>query len=304
MSRPRLRPNSRLGSGALLTLATATATICCVMSTGVAAASGAGAGLTGGGTVAASPAASPAASGGASLGPAPTPSSRRRTHKRAAKTPSKKARGAWYHGVTITEYWAAPESWFVGTLVSAPGLTGLHRIDWLYSATGVSMEGEGIGLDGQMYHIDALGTGGWVTADAKPTAAVAGFTGGAPYWRAGAYWVTTQNAVTFPLAAGGWSNGSGRRYVALPGVTFAAGPSLPLRYYQSIAVDPNVIPIGSRVYIPAYRHDGHGGWFVAQDTGGAIIGRHVDVYRPPPDASTTSGLDLSGQKVYVVRARS
>ena len=64
-----------------------------------------------------------------------------------------------------------------------------------------------------------------------------------------------------------------------------------------------MIALGSRVYIPAYRHDGHGGWFVAQDTGGAIIGRHVDVFRPPPAAATDGGLDLSDQRVYVIAPR-
>ncbi len=59
------------------------------------------------------------------------------------------------------------------------------------------------------------------------------------------------------------------------------GSPLPLHFYQSIAVDPSVIPLGSRVYVPAYRNDGYGGWFLAQDTGGAIGGRHIDVYRTP-----------------------
>ena len=64
-----------------------------------------------------------------------------------------------------------------------------------------------------------------------------------------------------------------------------------------------MIPLGSRVYVPAYRHDGHGGWFVAQDTGGAINGRHIDVYRPPPPSSTDSGQFLAGQRIYVIRPR-
>jgi 3D (Asp-Asp-Asp) domain-containing protein len=87
------------------------------------------------------------------------------------------------------------------------------------------------------------------------------------------------------IVSGGWFSGTGRRYVPLPGVTFAPGPAQPLRYYQSLAVDPTVIPLGSRVYVPAYRQDGHGGWFIAQDTGGAITGRHVDVYRKPAGLS-------------------
>ncbi len=88
----------------------------------------------------------------------------------------------------------------------------------------------------------------------------------------------------------------------MPGVTFAAGASRPLTFYGSIAVDPRVIPLGSWVYIPAYRGDGHGGWFVAQDTGGGIIGRHVDVYRTPPASPRDGGQYLTAQRIYVVKA--
>jgi 3D (Asp-Asp-Asp) domain-containing protein len=223
------------------------------------------------------------------------------TTNNPAPSPGKQARGRWLRSFTLTEYWPAPESWFVGQLVSAPGLPGKHRIDWLYSAEGISMEGDGIGLDGHPYHIDALGSGGWVTAAGKPTNPAKGWTGGAPYWRAGGYWRNPFGAVTFPLQAGGWSAGIGSRYVPLRGVTFAPGPSLPLRAYQSIAVDPKVIPLGSRVYIPAYRKDGHGGWFTAQDTGGAIVGHRIDVYRMPPASSSDGGQYLASQRVYVVK---
>src|SRR5437764_13335010 len=98
-------------------------------------------------------------SGGAPLGGL-APNHKR--HK-VPPPPSKHAHGTWLPGVTITEYWPAPESWFVGGLVSPPGLSGRHRIDWLYSAMGVSMAGDGIGLDGRRYHIDPLGDGRWVT---------------------------------------------------------------------------------------------------------------------------------------------
>ncbi len=235
-------------------------------------------------------------SGGAGLGgPAPT------QPQNLPRPPSKKDHGRWLRGVTITEYWPAPEQWFVGRLVSAPGLTGLHRIDWLYSATGIAMQGEGIGLDGRMYHIASFGNAGWVTATGAATSGADGWSGGAPYWLDGAYWKNRAGGVTFPLSVGGWSAGPGRKYVPLQGVTFAPGASLPLRFYRSIAVDPSVIPLGSRVYVPAYRHDGYGGWFIAQDTGGAILGRHIDVYRSPPASSANTGNYLTAQRIYVIK---
>jgi 3D (Asp-Asp-Asp) domain-containing protein len=216
--------------------------------------------------------------------------------------PSKTAHGTWMSGFKITEYWPAPESWFVGKLVGAPGLNGKHRIDWLYSAMGMSMEGDGVGLDGQRYHIESLGSGGWVTKSGGSTSAGDDFSAGAPYWRSGAYWRNRSSGVTFPLQKGGWSNGSGQRYVPLPGVTFGNGPSRPLSYYQSIAVDPKQIPMGSRVYIPAYRNDGHGGWFIAQDTGGAINQRHIDVFRSPPPSPNDIGNYHTNQRVFVIKA--
>jgi 3D (Asp-Asp-Asp) domain-containing protein len=202
--------------------------------------------------------------------------------------------------VTVTEYYPVPEAWFVGRKVAAPGLPGKHRIDWLYSARGVSMQGTGIGLDGSFFHIDALGDGGWVTDHARPsTPGRHGWAGGPPYWRAGGYWLAKGHRVTFPLEAGGWSNGRGKRYVPLLGVTFATGESKPLRYWRSIAVDPKLIPLGSRIYIAAYRHTAGHGWFRAEDVGGAIDGRHVDVYRPPPDQPDGAAM-LSDERIYVI----
>ncbi len=242
--------------------------------------------------------AEPVASGGAALaGPAPD----RTSIRQIPAPPGRNSKGSWLKGVTITEYWPAPESWFVGQMVSAPGLTGKHRIDWLYSAEGVSMQGEGFGLDGRMYHIASIGSEGWVTVAGRPTSPSDGWAGGSPYWRAGAFWRNLAGAVTFPLLAGGWSAGRGHSYVALPGVTFAPGASLPLRFYGSIAVDPAVIPLGSLVYVPAYRRDGQGGWFLAQDTGGAIRGHHIDVYRTPPSTPGAAGQYLTGQRIYVIK---
>jgi 3D (Asp-Asp-Asp) domain-containing protein len=210
------------------------------------------------------------------------------------------AKARWLGGVTVTEYYPVPEAWFVGRKVAVPGLADKHRIDWLYSARGVSMQGTGIALDGSFVHIDALGDGGWVTDRARPSApGRKGWAGGPPFWRAGAYWLAKGHHVTFPLAAGGWSNGRGKRYVPLPDVTFAAGESKPLRYYRSIAVDPSLIPLGSRIYIAAYRHTAGHGWFRAEDVGGGIDGRHVDVYRSPPAQPDGAGI-LAGERIYVI----
>lgn len=62
--------------------------------------------------------------------------------------------------------------------------------------------------------------------------------------------------------------------------------------YGTIAVDPNVIPLGSTVYVPGY------GVAVAEDTGGAIIGHRVDVcYESTEDALEWGVQNLS---VYIL----
>lgn len=53
------------------------------------------------------------------------------------------------------------------------------------------------------------------------------------------------------------------------GITATGRPAA----YGVIAVDPRVIPYGTKVYIPQF-----GGTFVAADTGGAIKGNKIDVY--------------------------
>jgi len=41
-----------------------------------------------------------------------------------------------------------------------------------------------------------------------------------------------------------------------------------------VAVDPTVFPFGTRFYIPGY------GYGIARDTGGAVIGNHIDIVEP------------------------
>lgn len=220
-----------------------------------------------------------------------------RVHERLIRRPR------WLGRVQITEYYSTPERLFRGARVSTPGLSGRHRVDWLYSNRGVAMEGDGIGADGQHFHIANLGTASWVNRNGRktlPGRCAAHWSHGRPIWLQGG-WRNRRGEPTFPLDGGGWSNGTGDHRRPYGGVTFAPGSSIPLHPYRTLAVDPRLIPHGSRVYIPFYRENHLGsGWFVAQDTGGAIIGRHVDVYRPPPSALSDGGRFLRGQRIYVV----
>jgi 3D (Asp-Asp-Asp) domain-containing protein len=150
-------------------------------------------------------------------------------------------------------------------------------------------------------------TGGstyWVNPAGRKTAAVClgKWTYGIPAWLRGG-WRNRRGEVTFPLRVGGWSNGRGTRALDYGGVTFGTGPSEPLSYYRSIAVDPRLIPFGSRVYVPAYKWTKSHGWFRAVDIGGAIKGKHIDIYRPAPADMSDQGRYLKDQRVLVVPPR-
>lgn len=63
-----------------------------------------------------------------------------------------------------------------------------------------------------------------------------------------------------------------------------------------IAVDPDVIPLGSLVYLEY--PDGHGQYAVAEDTGGAIKGNRIDVATWTVNQAQDFG--IQHVKVYVV----
>ncbi|MBP2635620.1 MAG: spore cortex-lytic enzyme [Firmicutes bacterium] len=63
-----------------------------------------------------------------------------------------------------------------------------------------------------------------------------------------------------------------------------------------IAVDPNVIPLGSRVYIEFA--DGNSMYGVAEDTGGAIKGNRIDIAMHSVDKAYDFG--VQNVKVYVL----
>ena len=63
---------------------------------------------------------------------------------------------------------------------------------------------------------------------------------------------------------------------AVEGMCYSGDPAITATGTQAregiIAVDPAVIPLGSRVWVEGI------GWTVAEDTGGAIRGHRVDVF--------------------------
>jgi hypothetical protein len=209
----------------------------------------------------------------------------------------------WLPGVLITEYYPAPERWFDGRRVRVEGIGGSHRIDWLYSARGLAMQGEGIASDGRMYHFAGPYSLTWRNARGAPTYPCPGtlgaWTDGSPAW-IGPTWLTAAGSLTYPLPGDAWSDGTPVR-VERPSAPaqFASGSSLPLTYWRDVAVDPRLIARGSSVFVPAYCGTPSHGWFTAADTGGAIIGRHLDVFRAPPLVPWSSQV-LRGQRVFVV----
>jgi 3D (Asp-Asp-Asp) domain-containing protein len=64
-----------------------------------------------------------------------------------------------------------------------------------------------------------------------------------------------------------------------------------------IAVDPSVIPLGSKVYVEY--PDGHGEYAVAEDTGGAIKGNRIDVVKSTEHEASNFG--IQNVKVHVVK---
>lgn len=59
-----------------------------------------------------------------------------------------------------------------------------------------------------------------------------------------------------------------------------------------VAVDPKFIPLGSRIYIKNM------GWFTAEDTGGKIKGKRIDIYYPTRKQAIRFGVKKLNIKVY------
>jgi 3D (Asp-Asp-Asp) domain-containing protein len=212
-------------------------------------------------------------------------------------------RPRWLPHTLVTEYFPVRESWFTGRAVRAAGLPTRHRVDWLYGPHGVAMNGEGLGLDGRVYHFAGPYDIGWVNGAGRPTRGCwnGQWSAGPPSWL-DVGWRNRSGGPTYPQAGGGWSNGPPHGVVrASETPRFQTGSPLPMAYWKRVAVDPRLIPLGSRVFIPAYCATPAHGWFVAGDTGGAIVAHHVDVFRTPPRALADSHA-LWGQTIFVIPA--
>ena len=66
--------------------------------------------------------------------------------------------------------------------------------------------------------------------------------------------------------------------ITATGINLRANPSMKL-----IAVDPRVIPLGSKVWVEGY------GYAIAGDTGGAIKGNRIDLHMPTKEAAYSFG---------------
>ena len=73
----------------------------------------------------------------------------------------------------------------------------------------------------------------------------------------------------------------------LEGTTATGVPAGP----ETVAVDPSIIPLGSHIYV------GGVGERVAQDTGGAIQGRRLDVWEPTEAQCAAWGVE--SQPVWI-----
>ncbi len=63
---------------------------------------------------------------------------------------------------------------------------------------------------------------------------------------------------------------------------------------RTVAVDPEVIPLDSRIYILGY------GWRIAEDIGGGVQGNVVDIYVGKGVRAKEKALELGRQKVKIV----
>ena len=64
--------------------------------------------------------------------------------------------------------------------------------------------------------------------------------------------------------------------------------------YGVVAVDPKVIPLGTKLYVEGY------GYCIAADTGGAIKGNRIDLCYGTHSQALASGFGHVNVKVYIL----
>ncbi len=188
----------------------------------------------------------------------------------------------------LTYYWFAAESGFVGQKVAAPGIAGTYREDFLYSARGVPMEGTGTALQRRARALRRharrlLGDQG---RRARPCPGRNGWSNGSPVLarRRLADRVRRRHVPARRRQLGERHRASTKRpYHDL----FGTERRHDVTEWLSIATDLRVIPRGTHVYVPRLAGSPAHGCFRADDTGGAIIGKHIDVFIPQ---TTLTGL--------------
>lgn len=62
---------------------------------------------------------------------------------------------------------------------------------------------------------------------------------------------------------------------------------------ETIAVDPSLIPYGSQVYIEGY------GWYTADDCGGSVNGKHIDIAVETHEEALSKGVKNGGVWILV-----
>ena len=66
---------------------------------------------------------------------------------------------------------------------------------------------------------------------------------------------------------------------------------------KTVAVDPSVIPLGTKIYIEGSPLSGYDGYFTAEDTGSAVQGKIIDIYA---DDGESSSYGTGSYTVYIV----
>ena len=101
-------------------------------------------------------------------------------------------------------------------------------------------------------------------------------------------WLQSWQVEEFKVTAYTLEDGTGDGYTASMTVPV---PS------RTVAVDPAVVPLGTPLFIP-----GHG-WRLAEDTGGAVKGRVVDLYMGSGKAAREEALRWGRQQMLVLHKK-